>query len=106
MTRIIKRQKQRIIRRRLHFTRSPTGAVYCKEGCLQGFWHDKYFYITIRNGDMLQWKRAFFYGVKMKIPKWVTSELRRKGCVNELALLDELRRWIEDGPHDDPTRVL
>ena len=71
-----------------------------------GFYHPSYFLLTIRNGDLLQWKKSYHYGTKVKIPKWVTSALRRKGCTGELALLEELRGWIENGPHEDPSKVL
>jgi hypothetical protein len=71
-----------------------------------GFYDPNYFYIVIRNGDNLQWKKVYHYGVRVKIPKWVTVALHRKGCVSGLTLLDELRKWIENGPHDDPTEIL
>lgn len=104
--RIVRRQPKRIVRRIFYFVRSPAGTVYCENGCVMGFYDPNYFYIVIRNGDTLQWKKVYHYGTKVKIPKWVTASLRRKGCVNELALLDELRKWIENGPHSDPTKIL
>ena len=70
-----------------------------------GFWDPTYFYITVRNGDLLHWSKPYHYGVKVKFPKWVTSALRRRNCVDELALLDELRKWIENGPQTDPTKI-
>jgi hypothetical protein len=71
-----------------------------------GFWHPNYFYLTVRNGDLLQWKKSYQYGTRVKIPKWVTAALRRKECHDELAMLEELRGWIENGPHKNPTEVL
>jgi len=71
-----------------------------------GFYDPKYFYLTVRNGDLLQWKKVYHYGVQMKIPKWVTAALRRKHCYAELEMLEELRGWIENGPHPDPTKIL
>jgi hypothetical protein len=106
MSRLIKRQRKRIIKRKLRFVRSPKGAVYCKAGCVIGFYDPSYFYVVIRNGHTLQWKKVYHYGTQVKIPKWVTSSLQRKGCVEELTLLNELRKWIENGPHTDPTEIL
>lgn len=102
MTRLIKRKhkKRKIVKRFSNlFDIHESGFKYSHVGKLYVFPEKNYLLFTIRDGSEFNYVKKCAYGSTIRIPKWVTQLLKRKGLLAELNMIEQIRKYVKE--HDN-----
>lgn len=110
MQKIVKRKKKRKIVRRFSqsFEKHESGFLYRQTGRMYifpDFPTKKSLYFTIRKEGFFYTKTCK-YGTTIRIPKWLTEGLKRRGMTEELKMIEHIRQFVKEHSDGSPKAAL
>jgi hypothetical protein len=111
MSKIVKRKKKRKIVKRFSqsFDTHHKGFEYRQIGNMYifpDFPTKDSLYFTVRAEPGFSYTKTCKYGKKIRIPKWLTDGLKRRGLTQELETIEQIRKYVKEQTNGGPQTAL